>query len=448
MFELVILRRIALAKKTYVLDTNVLLDDVKIFDKFEGKDIILPFVVLEELDKHKTAKGELGANARNIIRQLDELSATGDLIKGVSTSKKTKISVCLWSTKCQALLTKNKMIDMPDNRILVTSLVMIAAKKTVTLLTNDISLRLKAQSHGVDTAAHDVKNALDSVDDIYSGLIDFYVPGKVIDQLHANSSIEVPKGISLQPNEYVHFIDEANDRHTGLGRYDGFKVVKITPVKSVSGIKPRNVRQAVAIDALLNNNITLVSILGKAGGGKTIAALAAAIEQVFDSKKFDKIILIKPISFVGEDIGYLPGSQMEKILPHFGNYIDNLMQLFPSYRDKTPESLLEYLTHSGKLELCPPTYMRGRSLPRSFIIVDEVQNLSRHEIKTIATRLGEDSKLVVMGDINQIDNHKLDALDNGLTHIIEAFRDETCAAHITFLKGERSAFSAIAAEKL
>lgn len=437
-----------MAKKTYVLDTNVLLDDLKIFDKFGNNEIVLPFVVLEELDKHKTAKGELGANARNIIRQLDVFANEGDLLKGV-ISKKTKISVATWTAKCKAQLSKAQLVDMADNRILVTALVLRAAKKPTVLVTNDVSLRIKAKSMGLETQSHVSADKVDSVDDIYSGLLDFYAPGIVIDQLHSAGEIAVPEGIKLLPNEYIHLIDNSNEKHTALGRFNGNRVVKVGTIKAVAGLKPRNSRQAVALDALMDPNITLVSLLGKAGGGKTVISLAAAVEQVFNNiKTYDKIILIKPISFVGEDIGYLPGTQQDKILPHFGNYIDNLIQLFPSFKDKSPEELLEHLTYAGKLEICPPTYLRGRSLPNSFIIVDEVQNLTRHEIKTIATRLGDNSKLVVLGDVNQIDNDRLDSMDNGLTHIIEAFKNETCAAHITFLKGERSTFSSLAADLL
>jgi len=437
-----------LVKKIYVLDTNVLLDDLKVFDKFGVNEIVLPFIVLEELDKHKTAKGELGANARNIIRQLDTLSKKGDLLKGVLTDRKVKVSVSSWDDKCKATLLEKSLDDKPDNKILVTALCLGGGKKGTVLVTNDVALRIKAKSLGVESQEHFAAKRIDDVDSIFNGLVDHVVQGTIIDQLYSVGEINLPKGLKLFPNEYVHLIDEINEKHTAIGCYDGKIIQRVITPKSVGGIKPRSIRQSVALDALMNPEIELVTLLGRAGTGKTLCALAAAVELIFNKNEYEKMFLIKPVSYVGESLGFLPGTQMEKMLPHMSSFIDNLLQLFPSYKDKDPLMLVDYLISSGKLQMDVPVYLRGRSISNALIIVDEVQNLTNHEIKTICTRLGEGSKLILLGDLNQIDNAKLDPFNNGLIHVIEAFKDEACASHLTFVKGERSGFADIASIKL
>ncbi len=243
-------------------------------------------------------------------------------------------------------------------------------------------------------------------------------------------------------------MDEVNPQHTALCRFDGFELVKIITPKTIASIKPRNVRQTIAFDMLLNPEIVLNILVGKAGGGKTLCALAAAVEQVFNDSMYEKIMLIKPVAFVGDSLGYLPGDYMQKLMPLMGNFQDALIQLFPSYKDKEAGELISYLISTGKLQMEVPAYLRGRSLNHCLIILDEAQGLSRHEMKTIATRLGEGSKLICLGDPQQIDSEKNDSVNNGLIYLADAFKDQICSSHITFTKGERSEFSELAADLL
>lgn len=428
-------------KKIYVIDTNVIFDDPRVVEKLSADSIIIPFQVLEEIDNHKCDKNHIGANARYFSRFLNTLfkDTVGSPI--VRTDRYT-LSIIPWSKDMSKKLDDLSLEDMPDNRIIITAL----GIKNSVLVTGDISMRLKAGSLGQKCKPYQAGETANSIEEVYSGIREMTVSDTLVDSLYAQGSIDFES--DMYDNEYAILRSEIDGKKSALVRHDDGELIRIQDRKSVSGIKPKNVKQTVALDAMFDDDITLVTLLGPAGVGKTLISLAAAIEQTLGSaNKYDKIILMKAPVPVGLDIGYLPGTLLDKIIPHFQSYIDNLELLMPN-STKSPMVYLNHLMDIGKLELLPPTYIRGRSLPKTFIICDEAQNLTRDEIKAIATRIGEDSKLIVMGDIYQIDRTGLDFANNGLTHIIESFKEHECAAHITLTKGERSSFAEIAAELL
>lgn len=423
-----------------MLDTNIILDDARILDKLEGK-VVIPFQVLEEIDTHKKDRNEVGANARYFTRQLNELMKSGDLLTGIKTGKADVVAVP-WHGKVEDKLTSLGLVDMPDNRIVATAL----CYKNSIFLSNDLALRLKGTSLGQKCESHTKDLHTDSIEEVYRGLTEVSVGAEVINTVYAAGSVATK--LKMPENQFVHLRSSIDEKHAAMARFQDGKFVKITDYKHVSGIKPRNMSQSMAIDVLMDQDVTLVTMLGRAGCGKTLCALSAALEQTLGSNpEYDKIVLMKAPVPVGLDVGFLPGNLMEKILPHFQSYLDNLEVLMPP-AEKAAQTFLTHLMDMGKLEMTPPTYIRGRSLPKTFIICDEAQNLTKEEIKTIATRVGEGSKLVVMGDIYQIDRNGLDFSNNGLTHLIESFKGQKCAAHITLTKGERSSFSELASEIL
>lgn len=434
--------------KTYVIDTNVLIDDTSALTKFKGQEICIPIKVVAELEKHKVAKGELGARARNVLRQIGELTDAGNILEGVFSENNSKISVIPWNEACKAQMEKHTLDNTPDNQILSAGLQAKEAGKDTVLITNDVSFSIQAKATGLTVQSHQSDKRPDSIDDIYAGIQTCIVDGDTIDDLFEFGECEVPEKFEFTNNGYVNFIDELNESHTGIARFTNGKLIKVVIPKQVSNIKPRNVKQGVALDAMMNDSITMVSVIGSAGGGKTICALGAAIELVLNQKRFDKIVLCKnPVPVESAEIGFLPGSEYEKLLPFYASFLDALAVIFPGNK-QSPEELMVHLMEMGVLEIAPPTFMRGRSINNALIILDEGQNCSPSVMKTILTRLGDKSRIFILGDINQIDTPKLDAFSNGLTHVLEAFKGQDCAAHITFTKAERSTFAGLAAELL
>lgn len=405
----------------------------------EKAKIFIPIDVIGEIDDHKKDLGEVGANARTAARLLDKYSEEGDLVKGVKLPNGSTLKIVVWNEKQQELLEKHCLSNIPDNRIICAAL----AHRAI-LVSNDLAVRIKARALKLKAKCHQTLDLPNSVEDVYGGITTLEVDSGVIDQFYADGQCELEG--EYFPNHYILLQSNSRKGHTAIGRWNKGVLRRISLPKSISGIKPRNLEQTIAFDALLDETLDLVSMIGKSGVGKTILVLAAALELVLERQSYDRIVLMKSPVAVGKDIGFLPGSVMEKILPHYQSYIDNLEVLLGSRKEK-PWNIVEDLISIGKIEMVPPALLRGRSFNSAYIIIDEAQNLDHHEIKTIATRLGENSKLVVMGDIKQIDV-RLDALSNGLTYLVEAFKDESCAAHITLSKGERSSFAELAAEKL
>ncbi len=421
-------------KKTYVLDTNIIFDDAKVLEKLEGK-VILPFQVLEEIDKHKSDKGQVGANARYFNRTIDSLMKKGNLFTGVKVGKVT-LQVHGVQSKVNAKLTKHKLIDMPDNRILATAL----CYKDSVLLSNDIGLRLKASALAQKSVGFGANTNANSLKEIYSGVSQISVLDAEIDQLYATGRIESEVKIG-KPNEFF-MLTSATKSAMAMKR--GNHLVRVSGSNNAFGIRPKNAEQTFALEALMDPAVTLVTLLGKAGTGKSLLCLAAALDLVLQQKLYKKIIIVKAPVAMEHDIGFLPGSLEEKM----AEFSDSIYDSFDVIMGENKKINIDMLLDSGVIEIVPQTYMRGRSLKDTIVCVEEAQNLSPHSIKTLCTRLSDNSRIFMTGDLQQIDNGKLDWHSSGLRHVIEAFADQPSAAHITLQKGERSSFADIASEIL
>lgn len=430
--------------KIYILDTNVLLHDPKSLFSFADNEVVIPLVVLDELDKKKDGHTEVARHARMVIRDLDEMRLQGNLTTGVKTPAGGIVRVEL-----------NHKDNIPahldparaDNRIIsvVLGLKEDSPKRKVALITKDINLRVKCDALGVKAQDYTTDSVAESADSIYCGESEINVPDGHIDMFHSLGYLDPGIVKSYYPNQYVLLRSHSMPKHSGLARYEQGKLVKVEPHQDVWGISPRNKEQVFAFDALFNPDIKLVTLIGKAGCGKTLLAAAAGLAQVFDSHVYRKLIITRPVVPMGKDIGYLPGDKDEKMKPWMAPLWDNLELLFS---EKGVGYMEMERQAGGKIEVEALTYIRGRSIPKTFIIVDECQNLTRHEVKTIITRVGENSKVILTGDIHQIDNAYIDAVDNGLSYAIEKFKEEPLAAHITLTKGERSELATKAAELL
>ncbi|MFH0725822.1 MAG: PhoH family protein [Pseudomonadota bacterium] len=438
-------------KKIFVLDTNVILHDSSCLYQFEEHDVVIPITVIEELDGFKRGKETIHCNAREFLRDLDMLSGDKLFGDGVKIGEgKGKISIHLGS-EFHEKLRMNFSPAKSDHQILNTAY-HIAEKqsfsKTV-LVTKDVNLRMKAKSIGLkaeDYTTDHVKN----ISEIYKGRrVLENIPGHLIEQLH-----QVPFEVALSenltdppmmPNEFVIL---KNGSKSALGVFDADTGrIRRVDSKPCSGIKARNAEQAFALNALLNRDIPLVTLTGKAGTGKTLLALAAALEI---KKDFRQIFLARPaVPLSNKDIGFLPGDIKSKLDPYMQPLFDNLsvIENRPGGESNRKMQVRE-LMDSEKIVITPLSYIRGRSIVKVFFIVDEAQNLTPHEVKTIITRAGEGTKIVFTGDIFQIDHPYLDSQSNGLSYLIERMKGQTLYAHVNLEKGERSELSELAIELL
>ncbi len=441
-------------KKTYVLDTNVILHSAQALNSFEDNDVVIPMTVIEELDKFKRNQDELGRNTRQAIRQIDALRQKGSLAKGV------KLDNALNPRKCGSLrvivsegqLSGSSDMKVPDNRILnVAKMLMEREKRPVIFITKDLNLRLKADALGIPVEDFECEQV--NSDELYPGLLTLPVSADLMDRFHRDGFIEIPKGVTVYPNEFVMFADKLNERHTTVGwcRHGRIEVLPNGMGEHVGGISPRSLEQRMALILLTDPEIQVVSLVGQAGSGKTLLALAAAVEQAINNNLYERILVSRPIVPMGKDIGYMPGGKDEKLGVWMQPIYDNLEFLMQNGGKKDPQTVrrrLDDMRRYHQLELEALTYIRGRSIPRQFIIVDEAQNLTPHEVKTIVSRAGMGSKMILTGDPAQIDNPYLDASSNGLSYLVEHFKSIDLHGHITLKKSERSPLAAAAAEHL
>ncbi len=437
-------------KKIFVLDTNVLLHDPRAIFSFEDNDVVIPIVVIEELDKFKKGVDEIGRNARQVSRILDEHRLKGKLSLGVKLEGGGNLRVELnhQSPEC---LPSELIAAKADNRILSTALNLKYDGLPVILVTKDTNLRIKADALGM--TAEDYESDTIMLDELYSGETELLVPPGAIDDFYARGELH-PAEQQFFPNQFALLKNNANESQTALARYSKQKsvFVPIATVKhGVWGITAKNKQQQFALDLLLNDDIRLVTLVGKAGTGKTLLALAAGLEKTIEARTFQRLVVSRPVFPLGKDIGYLPGDVEEKLRPWMQPIRDNLDFLVGSSggpgRVKGKKDL-QSLFDLGMIEVEPLTYIRGRSMPNQYLIVDEAQNLTPHEIKTIITRAGEGTKVVLTGDPYQIDNPYIDSSSNGLTFVVDRFKEETIAGHITLVKGERSDLAELAATLL
>ena len=436
-----------MAKKTYVLDTNVYLTSASSIDAFGNNDIIIPLKILDEIDKHKKRQDSVGSQAREIIRRLDHFRSGGNLSKGVRMGKgKGILKVCSYNPFC---LPDDLDLEDSDNQILATALSVKEESKPrkVIVVSRDINMRVKCDALGLLTEDYHGEQVVESSDGLFTGKTEILVDEQIIDSFYNEDEVFLDDVAGLCPNQFVMLISNSNDKKTALAKYVNHlspleKIVK--PQKGIWGTYPRNKEQQFAFDLLLDSKIPVVSLVGKAGSGKTLLALAAGLEQAFGKDAmYKKVVVTKPVEPMGKDIGFLPGSMEEKMLPWLAPIQDNLQFLMGD--DKTT---LEMYMDQGKIEIEAMTFIRGRSISNAFIIIDEVQNMTQHEIKTVLTRVGEGTKIILTGDIEQIDNMYIDETNNGLSYVVERLKDEQITGHITLLKGERSQVATIAATKL
>jgi PhoH-like ATPase len=437
------------AAKTFILDTNVLLFDPLSINKFGKNKVFIPLIVVEELDRFKKDQNENGRNARHFARLVDGYRENGSLVKGLPIPNGGTIQISILREPA----TKHAGIDLSinDNLILANALSKKEEGEDVILITKDINLRLKADALGLKSEDYDTSEI--SIDELYQGHKNFEVDASRLAEFESSRylglSDDERKG--FYPNEYLIIHETGNPQKRQLGRYHAKKGGIVPLIKSregVWGVHPKNVEQQFAFDALLNHEINLVSLVGKAGTGKTLLAIAAGLEAAIGQKKFTRVLVSRPIIPMGRDLGFLPGDVNEKLGPWMQPIFDNIDFLFGNQKSNSDITSWDELINQGLLHVEPLTYIRGRSLPNQYMIVDEAQNLTPHEIKTIITRAGDGTKIVLTGDSEQIDNPYLDAINNGLVYCIDRLKGEDIVAHTKLKQGERSKLSEIASELL
>lgn len=437
-------------KKVYILDTNVFLHDPLAMLRFEDNDVVVPITVIEEIDTFKKDQSEIGRNARQLSRQLDSFRQQAHLTEGVSLESGGTLKVVLFTTEAYNMLPPELQTDKADNRILAVALQMKAeCECPVVFVTKDTNLRIKADAVGLD--AQDYESDKVSIEDLYSGTAEIEIDKNEVDRFYGQGYLDLTA--DLLPNQCVTLVAAGNPSHTAIGRYQAAleRVVPLVrvPKDGLWGIHPRNREQQFAIDMLLNDDIQLVTLVGKAGTGKTLLAIAAGLYKVSDEGAYSRLLVSRPVFPMGRDLGFLPGDVEEKLAPWMQPIFDNvdLMLGMVDEQGKRKRGYRE-LVDMGLLEIEPLTYIRGRSIPKQYMIVDEAQNLTPHEIKTIITRAGEGTKIVLTGDPYQIDNPYVDSSSNGLTYTVEKIKGQDIAAHVTLTKGERSPLAELAANLL
>ncbi len=430
-------------KKTFVLDTNVLLHDPQAIYRFEENDVILPITIIEELDRFKKKLDETGRNARQVSRTLDRLRGQGSLTEGIELEGEGIVRVSLCHRETLAAIPLELEGDKADNEILAVALEQKGlCNCPVVLVSKDVNLRIKADTLGL--SAEDYETDKIDIDELYSGLGEVLVDAEQLSTLFRNGSLELEG--KFYPNQALTLIDVNNPAHTALATVDGegkriFPLPKV-PYAGISQVYPRNREQKFALNLLLNDSLPLVTLVGKAGTGKTLLAIAAGVQRVVEEHVYSRLLISRPVVPMGRDIGYLPGDVNEKLTPWMQPLYDNFDLVFgtqdPSHKPAHWRRGHEELMEMGLLQIEALTYIRGRTLPKQLLIVDEAQNLTPHEVKTILTRAGEGTKIVLTGDTAQIDNPYVDAASNGLTYVVERFKHEAIAGHITLKRGERS----------
>jgi len=434
--------------KFFVLDTNVLLHNSEAISSFSDNTVVLPMTVIEELDKFKKNNDELGRNARQVIRRLDKLRKQGNLGKGVPMENGGTLRITVEKERMEGI---GMDMSIPDNRIIATAYNLRDNGKKVTFVSKDINVRLKADALGIEVKDFEKEKA--DYDTLYTGWQQLVVPAGDINAMYHQEEVRI-KDVELLNNECILLVDEGNPKHTGMGRSVGpDRVRALNPnYESAWKVTPRSKEQRMALELLMDPAVALVTLIGQAGTGKTLLALAAGMAATLQDESYEKMLVSRPVIPLGRDIGYLPGSKDEKMKLWMQPIFDNLSYLLglPNNGDKeeTTPQMVNRLIKDEKIELEALTYIRGRSISRQYVIIDEAQNLTPHEVKTIISRAGEGTKIVMTGDPEQIDNPYLDASSNGLSYTVERLKGKELCGHITLTKSERSHLSALAADYL
>ena len=443
-------------KKTYLLDTSAILTDRSSIFSFGRNDILVPLKVLEEIDNNKKRQDTVGANARGAIRILDSLRIKGSLQKGIRIEKGKGL---LFVRGYDPLLCPPGLdIENSDTQIIITALTekQNNPNKKIIVVSRDINMRVKCDALGLLCEDYRTEQVVKDRTEIFTGFSTHLIDEEIIDRFYEKEEIFLDKDeIVLHAHEYVMLVSNSNEKKSALARFESYEspLYKVPEFKSgIWGIKPRNKEQTFAFDLLMDPEIKIITLVGRAGSGKTLCAIAAGLSQTLEQRGrkrglqeplYKKMVISRPIQPVGRDIGFLPGSMEDKMMPWLLPIQDNLQYLMGN--DKLT---LESYMKDGIIEMEAITYIRGRSISNAFIMIDEAQNLTTHELKTIITRVGENTKIILTGDIEQIDNTYINETTNGLTYAVEKFKNEALAGHITLQKGERSKVASLAAKLL
>lgn len=473
-------------KKTYVLDTNVLLSDPKSIFSFEDNDLVIPLVVLEELDHHKSRLDEVGKNARQVSKTLDELRTKGSLVDGILLQNGTTLRIVQIGPNLLTNLPPELASSKVDNMII--SFMLQLKQENVfdsqdannqnsqaILVTKDINVRIKCDSLGVKCEDYLKMRVTADADHFYRGVEVIEIEENRVDKFYKENELLLTadelKDKLLYPNQIVVIKNTGQDGKTTKSALSKClsadkPLLPIAKIEQAFGLKPRNKEQSFSLDLLFDDNVKLLTLTGPSGTGKTLLAIAAALEQLKgvghnDHAKYEKLIVTRPVQPVGKDIGFLPGTLEEKMEPWISPIRDNVNFLMNSRKGNkkrasadptkariSDEYYLALLQEKGLIEIEAITFIRGRSIPNAYIIIDEAQNLSMHELKTIITRVGDGTKLVLTGDIEQIDNVHVDTFTNGLTYAVEKFKEHSIAGHVNLIKGERSELATLASKIL
>lgn len=459
-----------MAKKTYVLDTSACLSDADCIYNYANNDIVVPLKVLEEIDKHKKRQDGVGTNARTIIRNLDELRKKGNLQKGVRIARGKGILKVRGGDP--SAIPKDLDISVADHVIVSTALaenIENGNRKTI-VVSRDINMRVICDSLGLVSEDYCENQIIKKDSDLYTGFTEILVDDQIIDKFYKDETIipEADEYGKLYANQFIMLVSNSNDKKTALCKFIDYKtpLQKIVDFKNgLWGVRSKNKEQSFALDLLMDPDVQVISLVGKAGSGKTLLAIAAGLEQVMPNYSMDqlqskmsnqgqrkiktgeglykRLVVSRPVMPMGKDIGFLPGSMEDKMAPWLAPIQDNLK--FLTGDDQT--TLDDYMSR-GLIEMEALTYIRGRSIANAYIVIDEAQNLTAHEIKTILTRVGEGTKIVLTGDIEQIDNVYINETSSGLVHAVEKFKELDLSGHVTLRKGERSTVATMAAKYL
>lgn len=435
-------------KKTFVLDTNVLLHSPNALTAFEDNNVVIPIETIETLDKFKANFDEKGRNARLVIRQLDNLRSKGSLGEGVEINNGGFLRV-VQSADREAFRTIKLNPEFVTNRVLATAYRQSVSAEKVIFISKDINARVKADALGI--FAQDLEKDKVDFDTLWTGWSDLEVDSDVFDELKANEQVSGDVLENKVANEFYYVRDKNDETKTLVARFHGpanllRKLDENRP--NVWGIEPKNKEQRLALDLLLDENINLVCLMGPAGTGKTLLALAVGLNKTIDEATYHRILVSRPIIPFGKDIGYLPGSKTDKIVNWMQPIYDNVSFIIDGNNKGSKDFSMEYLMEAEFLELEPITYMRGRSIPRQYIIIDEAQNLTPREMKTIVTRAGNGTKMILTGDPQQIDNPYLDEDSNGLSYLVSRLKGQAEFGHVLLTHSERSSLASMAAELL
>ena len=428
--------------KSFVLDTNVLIHYPEAIMSFRDNEIVIPLTVLEELDNLKTYSDQRGKSAREAIRFLDSLIKKGNLHEGVRLDNGSvlRVSYLLPDTTPEAI-----SLDKNDNKIILCAYALQSQGRMVFFVSKDINARVKATALGLRAVDYE-KQKVD-ITALYQGLREIDVTSENMTRLLSTG--DLPWKERLLPNEYALLRDRQGSREALARRVEGELSLKALPPWEghVAGIAPLNARQRVALELLLDDNVRLVTLVGKAGTGKTLLAIAAGLRKVVEDKTYARMLVTRPVVPVGKDIGFMPGEKSAKMANWMQPLFDNLEQILGVYKRPNVKGV-DQLVKERLLEIEALSFIRGRSLPNQYMIVDEAQNLTPHEIKTLVSRAGEGTKVVLTGDPYQIDNMYLDANSNGLSYLVEAFKGQALYGHVTLQKSERSELAELAASLL